>query len=185
VKKQTNCRVVLSGSPGGGKTSLINALKKNHYAAFEEYSRSLIQSARENGTENLFLEDPLYFSEQLFLGRQKQFEAASQYAKPKNNIVFYDRGVHDVYAYLLAIDKATPFWKKKVEAFTYDFVFLVPPWEEIYTPDEQRLETFEEAAYYYPFLKETYEVQHRVVELPYTSIAARVDFITSYIQRHG
>jgi len=185
VKMNTNKRVVISGSPGGGKTSIIDVLKNKQHIVFEEYSRSLIQTARDKGTENLFLEDPQYFSEQLFLGRQKQFEAGTSSATSKESAVFYDRGIHDIYAYLLAINKATPLWKEKVQAFTYDLVFLVPPWEEIYTRDEQRLETFEEAKYYYPFLKEVYAAQHKVVEVPEMSVVARVDFITSYIQQHG
>ena len=44
--------------------------------------------------------------------------------KSKGNLVFFDRGVHDIYAYLLAIGKANETWKKKITNFKYDFDFF-------------------------------------------------------------
>ena len=45
----------------------------------EEISRQITLEAQENGIEQLFLEDPLLFSEQLLSGRQKQFIEADVY----------------------------------------------------------------------------------------------------------
>ena len=49
------------------------------------------------GIQQLFLSDPLLFSNLLFEGREHQFKQAQQ-----NNAhwVFFDRGIPDVYAYL-------------------------------------------------------------------------------------
>lgn len=66
-------KIALIGGPGTGKTTLINALKTKGYSCMEEISRQVTLEAQEKGIEQLFLEDPLMFSEQLLIGRQKQF----------------------------------------------------------------------------------------------------------------
>jgi predicted ATPase len=180
---QSNKRVVISGSPGGGKTSIINGLNNKGYTTFEEYSRSLITKAQKEGVENYFLKDPEAFSNKIFEGRLKQFHKADQNETSKP--LFYDRGVHDTFAYLKAIGKATENWKKRIANYTYDFVFLVAPWKEIYTKDAQRLETFEQAHYYYPFILETYSKQHQIIELPKTSIEERIGIIETHIKSYG
>ncbi|MDG1191867.1 MAG: ATP-binding protein [Flavobacteriaceae bacterium] len=181
---QNNKRIVVSGSPGGGKTSLIEGLKKNGYTTFEEYSRTVIQAGQKAGTANLFTTSPMRFSEELLKGRKEQFEQANHYPA-HNKVVFYDRGIHDTYAYLQAIGKATPAWEKHVYKYQYDLVFLVTPWRDIYTKDAQRLETFEQAEMYYPFIKEVYSKQHKIIEVPQLNILERISFIESYIKFYG
>jgi predicted ATPase len=181
---QNNKRIVVSGSPGGGKTSLIEGLKKNGYTTFEEYSRTVIQAGQKEGTANLFAASPIRFSEELLKGRKEQFEQANHYPA-QNKVVFYDRGIHDTYAYLKAIGKATPAWEEHVYEYQYDLVFLVTPWRDIYTKDAQRLETFEQAEMYYPFIKEVYSKQHKIIEVPQLNLLERISFIESYIKSYG
>ena len=180
-----NKRVVISGSPGAGKTSIIECLSQKGYTTFEEYSRNLIEDAQRQGTPNFFLSDPIIFSEKIFRGRQEQFEAAKKLTKVKNDVLYYDRGIHDTLAYLGAIEQNLPWLEKKVLEFQYDLVFLVNPWEEIYKKDDQRLETFEQAKTYYPFIKKVYEKQHQVIELPQVSVSERISFIESFVNDHG
>ena len=66
-------KIVLIGGPGTGKTTLINGLKKKGYNCMEEISRQITLDAQEKGIDQLFLEEPLLFSEHLLMGRQKQF----------------------------------------------------------------------------------------------------------------
>jgi predicted ATPase len=181
---QNNKRIVISGSPGGGKTSIIEGLKENGYTTFKEYSRTVIQAAQKAGTANLFATSPISFSEELLKGRKQQFEQANHYST-QNNVVFYDRGIHDTYAYLEAVGKATPAWEERVFQYRYDFVFLVTPWREIYKKDAQRLETFEQAEMYYPFINEVYSKQHEIIEVPQLNILERISFIESYIKTYG
>ena len=65
-------RIVISGGPGSGKTTLINSLNKLGYSTFDEYSRTLIEKAKNEGKNRYFLSDPYLFSEALFTGRKKQ-----------------------------------------------------------------------------------------------------------------
>ena len=184
VLKNQKKRVVISGSPGAGKTSIIMALKNKGYTIFEEYSRNLIKSAQSDGIENMFLEDPILFSKKVLRVRQKQFTAIKNYSNPKNNIIYYDRGVHDTYAYLKAIGKQNLYFENIIKNYNYDFIFLVPPWEKIYVKDSGRFETFKQAKMYYPFIKEAYSINHKVIEVPLTSISNRILFIETYIQSH-
>ena len=50
-----NKRIVISGSPGAGKTSIIKGLKNKGYTVFEEYSRILIDEGKASGKANFFL----------------------------------------------------------------------------------------------------------------------------------
>ena len=82
-------KIVIAGGPSSGKTTLINELIKRGFTCFEEVSREVILEARKNGDDQLFLTQPLLFSELLLKGRQKQFVEAS---KSDQELVFLDRG---------------------------------------------------------------------------------------------
>ena len=178
-------RVVISGSPGGGKTKIIELLKERGYIVYEEYSRSLIEELKSDKIINPFLKKPEEFSQRLFKERSEQYLDSINITKSKGNLVFFDRGVHDIYAYLLAIGKANETWKKKITNFKYDFVFLVKPWIDIYKNDYQRMEPFESAKNYYTFIKKTYKITNEVIEIPKTSVDKRTDFVESYLSSYN
>ena len=180
-----NKRVVISGSPGAGKTSIIDGLKDKGYSTFEEFSRSLIKDSQAKGESSFFLSDPLNFSKQLLNAREKQFNESEKIFQTKNGVVFYDRGVHDTYAYLKAIGHETLALKKQIYSFKYDLVFLLSPWKKIFKKDNERIENFEQAQMYYPFIKKVYSKQHKVIEIPNASIEERISFIESFINNYG
>ena len=92
-------RILITGSPGSGKTTIIKGLKNRGYEVFDELSRSLIRSPENSGNENLFLKNPIDFSEKLLKGRINQFIDAKKIKKAKNNLVFYDRGIQEIFGY--------------------------------------------------------------------------------------
>lgn len=176
---------MISGSPGGGKTKIIELLKERGFTVFEEYSRSLIEELKSDEIINPFLKKPEKFSRRLFKERSGQYFDSMNIKKSKGNLVFFDRGVHDIYAYLLAVGKANETWKKKITNFKYDFVFLVKPWLDIYKNDYQRMEPFESAKNYYTFIKKTYKITNEVIEIPKTSVEKRADFVETYLSYNG
>ena len=173
-------RILITGRPGSGKTTLIKGLKKKGYKVFYEFSRSLIKSHYNEDNKNLFLNDPINFSTKLLDRRIKQFNDAKRIRKAKNNLVFYDRGIQEIFGYLKAIGLEKSSWNKKMTHYRYDIVFIASPWEEIYINDKERFETFKEAKIYYPFIKDSYEIIHELIEIPKIDIEPRIDFIESY-----
>jgi predicted ATPase len=173
-----NKRIVITGGPGTGKTSIINELLDRGYTCLEEISRQVTLEARQNGIEQLFLTEPLLFSELLIKGRRNQFEKASSL-----NIahVFLDRGIPDVLAYM---DYAKSMYPQSFidtcNNSLYDHVFMLSPWEDIFVSDSERYENFNQAEEIHKHLVATYKsFGYILCEVPFGSVEARTDFILS------
>ena len=172
--------ILLIGGPSSGKTTLMNHLESEGHICYPEISREVILKAREEGVDYLFLENPILFSERLLEGRIKQYEKAT--TEGKN--VFIDRGIPDVVAYMDYIGDTYP--EKFIaacETYKYDKVFLLPPWEEIYTSDAERYESYEEASKIQHFLVDTYtKYGYDLHEVHKTSVEERFQFIINHLK---
>ena len=176
-------KVVITGGPGTGKTSIVNSLINKGFTCFEEIIRSLTSEAKEqeNQTEYrsnplVFVQDPLDFNTRLLQGRMEQYHSASTY---ETSIVFYDRGIPDVLAYMNYFGQAyTSYFEQACRELRYDEVILLPPWKEIYRVDSERLETFEEAVAIHGHLEKTYlELGYGPLMVPKGPIKDRTEFI--------
>ena len=58
-------KIVITGGPGSGKTSLILFLEENGYQCQNEISRQVTLEAQKKGIDQLFLSDPVLFSQHL------------------------------------------------------------------------------------------------------------------------
>jgi len=174
--------IVITGGPGTGKTTIIESLINKGYSCFPEISREIINEARKQGIEQLFLENPLLFSELLLEGRKKQFNEALQHQNP---IVFLDRGIPDILAYMHYIGDSYPsFFEEQCRNNRYTKVFLLPPWKEIYKCDEERYENFEQANLIFNHLKETYQsFGYNLIEVPKDTLDNRILFILEAISK--
>jgi predicted ATPase len=172
--------ILLIGGPSSGKTTLINHLEAEGYICYPEISREVILHAREEGVDYLFLENPMLFSERLLEGRIKQYQKAVNEEKP----VFIDRGIPDVVAYMDFIGDTYPeAFIAACETYKYDKIFLLPPWEEIYTSDAERYESFEEATKIHEYLVDTYtKYGYDLQEVPKTSVEERFQFIINHLK---
>ncbi len=169
-------RIVITGGPGTGKTTLINELERRNFKCTPEISRQVTLMARKNGIDHLFLEDPLLFSKLLLEGREQQYIDASNTSA---SVIFFDRGIPDVHAYMNHFNTKYPdIYIKKSEKYKYDHIFLLPPWEDIYTTDNERYESYELSINIYNHLKIAYtELNYKIVEVPFGKVNYRVDFI--------
>lgn len=169
-------KIVITGGPGTGKTMIINELINRNHRCMEEISREVTLKAREEGKEQLFLSEPLLFSQLLLEGRINQYLEAENI---KNNRIFFDRGVPDVHSYMNFFKTDFPdIYIESSNKYRYTHIFLLPPWKEIYTTDNERYETYEESLEIYKHLKEGYtNCGYKVIEVPYGIVTERTDFI--------
>ena len=172
--------IVITGGPGTGKTTLINALLDKGFNCFPEISREITQKAKEQGISQLFLKNPVLFSQLILEGRKKQYEEA---LNATNEIVFLDRGIPDVLAYLNYIGDSYPsVFDQACREHRYESVFLLPPWEAIYSSDDHRYENFEQAKLIYNHLNETYQnFGYQPIEVPQDTVANRILYILDKI----
>lgn len=174
-------KIVITGGPGTGKSTIIKELAKRNFMCMPEISRAITQNARQNGTEQLFLTKPLLFSELLLEGRINQYLEAE---KKNSALVFFDRGIPDVHAYMNYISIDYP--KKYINTsnfYRYNYVFLMAPWEEIYITDNERYENFEQALAIHNHLERTYiALNYLIIEVPTGTIEERTDFILDSIK---
>ena len=123
-------KIVITGGPGTGKSAIIAELLQRGHNCMLEISRQVTLEARKNGTDQLFLTNPLLFSELLLKGRLKQYIEANSL---ESDLVFLDRGLPDVLAYMNYIgDKYPQKFIDTCKNHVYDHVFILSPWQEIY-----------------------------------------------------
>ncbi|MGV8947206.1 MAG: AAA family ATPase [Lutibacter sp.] len=174
-------KIVITGGPGTGKSTVIKELAKRNFTCMPEISREITLNARQNGTEQLFLTKPLLFSELLLEGRVNQYIEAE---KKNNDLVFFDRGIPDVHAYMnyISIDYPKTYINTS-NFYRYNYIFLMAPWEEIYVTDNERYENFEQALAIHNHLERTYiSLKYTVIEVPTGTIEERVNFILATIK---
>jgi predicted ATPase len=172
-------RIVISGAPGTGKTSIIKELSIRGYKCHSEISREIIENQLETGGTTTPWQDLDKFSELVIDKRLIQFESAV------DDVEFYDRGIIDSLAYLLK-DKIpiTNKWKSIANNNKYfNTVFITPPWEDIYIKDKERKEDFETATEIHKYMIEAYKIySYKVCIIPKMSVDERIDFIINQIE---
>lgn len=176
-------KVVITGGPSTGKTSVIENLEKKGFPCVHELIRSMTLLEKNEENANNFavnpivsVKDPKKFNQNLLDGRIKQYLDAEHIT---GNIVFFDRGIPDVHAYMSCFGQEySEEFEQPCYTYRYDQILLMPPWKEIHVVDNERFESFEEAERIYEHLKTTYEqVGYPITIVPKGSIEERTSFI--------
>jgi len=180
LNEKNNKRIVLAGGPSTGKTSVLNELKELGFVCFDEAARDILSDYSLKGSS--FKLDPIKISNEILTKRDSDYNDALKISC-KNDIIFYDRGVHEITAYLRSINQSTDYWEELLKNYKYDMVFIFPSWKEIYTKDDNRIEEYEEAIKISPFIYQIYDESSILsVEVPNISVKERVEFIINNIQ---
>lgn len=172
-----NLKFVLTGGPGGGKTTLLNALTRDGFATVNESARQIIQDrlaagASPRGTA-------LEFAQVIL---QKDI---ANYASVASDIpVIFDRGVVDALCQLQMAGGLTLARRRALlKQYAYHkTVFLLPAWEAIYRQDAERDQTFDDAVAVCERLRSWYQAcGYTVVELAPGTVEERLRTVVDHM----
>jgi len=131
-------RVVLTGGPCCGKTTLLNGLAERAYSVVPEAARMIIEENQKREGEYVPWIN-LYGFQQKTTERVLELEHSFE-----DSLLFCDRGVVDGHGYSVSGKIPTPELIKKFSVKRYDTVFILDP-IPVYQKDEARRENPEEA----------------------------------------
>jgi predicted ATPase len=175
--------VVITGGGGSGKSSLIEYFIAQGYCAVREAAREQIRLSFEQNSDALPWADIIAFSKNVQQQMVEDYELL-----PEATFCFYDRCLLDVLSYILKDDiSAYDSLLLDIEKHRYyPTVFVLPPWQEIFTKDNERTEDFEDTIVAFDVIKHTYESNgYEIVELPKVSVEGRAAFILNHLKEHG
>lgn len=169
---------VLTGGPGSGKTTLIEALAKRGFATTVEAGRGTIRDQQAIGGAALPWADRSLFAELMLSWELRSYQVARGEAGP----AFFDRGVPDTMGYLRLCGLPVPdHIANAARRFRYNRrVFIAPPWPDIFEQDTERKQTLDEAERTFRAVGKVYaELGYELLELPRASVETRLRMILS------
>lgn len=173
--------IIISGGPGSGKTTLIDALAMLGHGRTIEAGRFIIRAQAEIGGRGVHFGDQALFAELMLMHEIRNYHEAQ--AAP--GLVFFDRGVPELVGYLPMVGRPVPqHFRRAAELYTYNRqVFITPPWREIFANDAERRQDWDEAVRTYEHCVAVYRAQnYETIEVPKASVAERARFV---LQRVG
>ena len=172
-------RIVFTGGPGVGKTTLLLALQARGYPIVGDSARTIIQDRRKRGLSP----------------RPKAHEFAQEVLRidvenyachaATSGLVFFDRSVLDALAML---NHVTPIGERELSAWLSQYqynskVFVLPPWEAIYTNDTERDHRFEHVEAVHTSVQEWYRrCDYEILEIPRVSVSERCAHVLQVLE---
>jgi len=184
MPQETDRLIVITGGPGAGKTSLIEALAASGHAVRPEAGRAVIRDQQAAGGRGLPWADRALFADPMLAADLRSHAEAVA----GGGTVFFDRGLPDIAGYLTLCGLPIP---DRVERAARELryrrtVFIAPSWPEIFAQDAERKQDFAEAERTYAAMAETYpRYGYVLVELPRASVAERMAFVLSHRPASG
>lgn len=180
---------MITGGPSTGKTSVIENLQNAGYLCYPEVIRQMTLEAKNDGVLSNFqtnpiasVSNPLDFNTKILTARLDHFNESVNQNEP---IIFFDRGMPDVLAYMDYYGQNVPKeFTTVVKKNRYHKVFLLPMWQDIFVPDDERFENYDEALKINECLHSTYrKLGYDVTVVPKSSVEERTAFIIQNIIR--
>ena len=173
-----NKHYVITGAPSTGKSSVINELRKMNFVCHDEVAREIIKENQENNHNVFPWINMREFSDMVYSRMKNRVEHQS------DNLCFLDRSVVDLIGYMeFANEKAPINYSEFAKSARYaKKVFIMPLWASIYTNDQERKESIEEAKTIDHNLRESYKnLGFELIDVPMLTIKERAKFILTEI----
>lgn len=177
---QKNNFYIITGGPGSGKTTIIDALNAQGYPCVKEVGRQIIQEQIKIEGDALHWKNQIKFCDLMLSRSIYTFE----HIEEEKKAVFFDRGIPELMAYCRLIKAPIPdYLINATRLFRYnEKVFITPPWEEIYQNDHERKQSWEEAVETYHKVADAYvETGYQLIEIPKCAPSERTEFILQQI----
>ncbi len=180
-----NTFFVLTGGPSVGKTSLLEALNQNGFQTIPEDARSIIKEQMQIDGDALPWCNKQKYADFMLEAALRSY--SEQKKLDVKSSVFFDRGHLDSICYMkmeqLKIDKDK---LKIVLESPYQNVFILPPWEKIYTTDSERKQSWDEVLHTHEMMKQTYiEFGYSPIEVPKMSVNDRLEFVLKFLKNRN
>ena len=173
---------VITGAPGTGKTSILEALA-DEFTVVAEPARRVLAAWRADGNPL-----PARMDAGLMVRRMTEL-AIDDHAKARseNGTVLFDRGVVDSVAYARHLGLDPEAAARVAADHRYDRrVLLTTPWRSIYTTDEERTMEFEDVEQFHRAVVDSYtEAGYELIPVPTGPLQERVAFVKRHIRVDG
>jgi predicted ATPase len=174
-------RVLITGGPGVGKTTLLAELGARGYSTVAESARAIISERRARGQSPR--PGPIEFAREILRRDTEKYHDHAVGAA----WVFFDRGLVEA---LGMVHEVAPFSAQELDAALrahpfHSSVFVLPPWQDIYTTDTERDHSFPWVEQVHSHLVQWYRSCGYVLhEVPRLSVVARAEFVIQTLT-HG
>lgn len=166
--------ILISGCSGGGKSTLLDALRAVGHAVVPEPGRRVVAEQLATGGTALPWIDLAAFARRAVAVSRADLVAAEALSGP----VFFDRGLIDA---AVALEHAigVPIMETLGTAKRYDGrVFLAPPWPELFAGDAERRHGFADAVAEFERLEDALaRLGYDVCTLPKAPVDVRMAFV--------
>jgi len=168
---------ILTGGPGAGKTTVLEALRARGFLGVDEAARQILKEQKAIGGDATHDGDRIRYRDLCLARSIELYEAVTEPAAP----VFFDRAIPELLGgYGEPAGAPTPaHLAEAIARYRYNrTVFIFPPWEAIYCHDEERKHSFQHAVDVFELVGAVYrQCGYTPVEVPCVSVAERVEFI--------
>lgn len=172
--------LVITGAPGTGKSAILNRLRAE-FRCVDEPAREVLAEQRATGGIGTWDKDPARFVDLLLQRSIAKYNAA----RGSGEMVLFDRGIPDCVVYAIRAGADPTPSLTAVNVFRYEpHVLFLEPWRDIYSTDEERIMSFNDTVSFSDALRDVYTRSgYILVQVPQTSIDARVTFVREFVAR--
>lgn len=168
--------VVISGCSGGGKSTLLAELERQGFAVVQEPGRRIVEQQLATGGTALPWDDLEGFLRRAIEMAQADYDAA----RANQGITFFDRGIIDAASALEQLTGEPAISRHCTTRRYAKWVFLAPPWPEIYRTDTARRHDSAAAAAEHDRLAALYPaLGYTPLALPKLSVEDRANIVVS------